>query len=167
MYLKKPLFHLLMGAISLAAPGILSSQEKELCSKEMLMSYFPEPIVMATLDQFKIPQAQHSLIMKDLAEKDGQIAPMVEERAAKMTPNPLRESKMRQEAVKIFRDTLFEVFTSVMNAHGINDKEQIRAMLDDIQKQKARQFANCMEKHKNAEMQNKTNASNPAHPQSM
>ena len=111
------------------------------------MSYFPESLVAKTLEKFKVPQGQRSAIIKELNAKDHEVVSMVEERAGKMTPNPLKDPKHRQEAVKIFRDTLYELFSGVMKTHGINDGEQIQAMLDDLQQQKAKQFASCMEQH--------------------
>ncbi len=121
------------------------------CSKEMLMSYFPEQYVAQTLDKFEVPQAQKSAIISELAEKDKQVISTIEERAGKMNPNPLRDPQHRQEAVKIFRDTLYELFAQVMQAHGVNDKEQIQAMLDDIQQQKAKAFAACMDQIRSTE----------------
>jgi hypothetical protein len=70
----------------------------------------------------------------------------VEEKASKMDPNPLKDPSQRQAAVKLFRDTLFEVFSGVLNEHGVTDEQKVRAMLDDIQHQKAVRFAQCMEK---------------------
>lgn len=165
MFLKKSLFYFFVGSALLAAPAFVSSQEKELCTKEMLLAYFPEPLMTSTLEKFKVPEAQRGPIIKELAEKDSHIVSMVEERAAKMTPNPLKDPKMRQEAVKLFRETLQEVFSGVMNRHGVNNKEEILGMLEDLQKQKAKQYATCMERHKNEAAQQKKSGekSNTSH----
>jgi hypothetical protein len=40
------------------------------------------------------------------------------------------------------------VFGGVLKDHGINDEKQIQAMLADIQQQKAKNFAKCMEKQR-------------------
>lgn len=147
MIAKRNLFLISAATMALCAPAVSSAQSKsDECTQEVLMSYFPDKFVSQTLDKFQVPQAQRAAIQKELAEKDKQVIPMVEEKAGKMTPNPLRDPQLRQEAVKIFRETLFELFASTMQAHGINDKTQIQSMLDDVQQQKAKQFAACMDR---------------------
>jgi hypothetical protein len=124
-------------------PKFSGNQE---CKTEIMLSYFPEEFVGVTLEKFNVPQAQRSAIKTELSGKDKEVIAIVEERAAKMSPNPLKDPQHRQEAIKIFKDTLYEMFSGVMQKHGVNDKEQIQAMLDDVQQQKAKYFAKCMEK---------------------
>ncbi|CRX38074.1 hypothetical protein [Estrella lausannensis] len=116
------------------------------CSKELLLSYFPEPFVKETLKKNQIPEDKWSAIVKDLASNDKTVLPRVEGKADKMNPNPLKSPEYREQAITIFRETLLEIFTEVMNKNGITDKEQIQGMLDEIQHQKAKRFAKCMEK---------------------
>ena len=66
-----------------------------------------------------------------------------------MNPNPLKDPAQRQAAVKLFKETLFEIFSEVLTQHGVKDPKQIQAMLDDVQQQKAKRFAQCMEQQKN------------------
>ena len=113
----------------------------------MIISYCPEKFVDVTLDKFKVPEDQRAAIKSELAEKDKGVVTMVEEKAATMDPNPLRDPSQREQAVKIFRETLYTLFSGVMTEHGVEDKEQIQAMLDDIQYQKAQFFTQCMEKY--------------------
>lgn len=122
------------------------SSKDEQCAKEVLMQHFPEKMVSETLNKFQVPADQQAAIIKELAEKDKQLVKMVEEKAAAMNPNPLKDPSQRQQAVKMFRETLLEQFTAVLNAHGITDKDKIQQMLDDVQLQKAKQFTMCMEK---------------------
>ncbi len=122
----------------------LAAASAEDCSRDLLMAYFPKPFVNATLEHFNVPKDQWDEINKKLAEKDKEIVRSVEEKASKMTPNPLTDPQQRQAAVKLFRETLLDSFSSVMKAHGVKDEKQIQAMLDDIQQQKAKRFAQCM-----------------------
>jgi len=119
----------------------------EECAKE-LVTYFPEPIVTETLKKFQIPEDQWEEINRDLTEKDKNIVKTVEEKAEKITPNPLKDPKQRQIAVKLFKETLYTAFSETLQKHNITDEKQIQAMLDDIQQQKAKKFASCLEKHK-------------------
>lgn len=127
-----------------AAPAAVDEE----CSQEILLSYFPGVFVSETLVRFNVPKDQHEAIKKELAVKDKDIIKQVEAKANKQTPNPLKDPQQRQAAVKLFRDTLFENFSAVLRAHGVTDDKQIQAMLDDVQQQKAKRFARCMEKQR-------------------
>jgi hypothetical protein len=116
------------------------------CSKELLLAYFPEPFVVETLKKFNVPEDKWGTISKDLVSKDKEVVKIVEDKAATMDPNPLRDPQARQAAVKLFRDTLLGLFTDVLKANGITDEKQIQEMLDDVQQQKAQRFAKCMQK---------------------
>jgi hypothetical protein len=116
------------------------------CSRELLISYFPKVFVTETLKKYNVPQDKWDAIANDLAEKDKQVIKTVEEKASKMNPNPLKDPQQRQAAVKLFRETLTDLFSSTLNANGITDNKQISDMLNDIQQQKAKRFAMCMQK---------------------
>lgn len=118
------------------------------CSKELLLAYFPEVFVTETLKKFNVPEDKWDSIKKELANKDKDVVKTVEEKASQMDPNPLKDPLQRQAAVKIFRETLLQIFGDALRANGIDDQRQIQSMLEDIQKQKARRFAECMEKYK-------------------
>lgn len=128
----------------------VKADANDTCAKELLLAYFPENFVKETLKKFNVPQDQWDGIAKDLAAKDKDVVKEVEDKAAKLSPNPLkdRSPEQRQAAVKIFREALFDIFSGVMKAHGVTDEKQVQAMLADIQQQKAKNFAQCMEKQK-------------------
>jgi hypothetical protein len=129
---------------ALAAAPLLSALAPEECSKELLLAYFPESFLNKTLKEFKVPESEWAAINQELAAKDRDVVSQVEEKASKLNPNPLKDPQQRITAIKIFRETLYDVFSSVMKAHGISDSTQIQAMLDDIQQQKAKRFAQCL-----------------------
>lgn len=146
---KRLALMILCGICTLYSPvSAASSAERTAMEQDEMMSYFPEKFVANTLEKYKVPQAQRMAIQKELADKDQEVVALVEEKAAKMDPNPLRDPKLRQEAVKIFRDTLYEVFSQVMHTHGMTDREELHSMLDDIQQQKAEYFAQMLEQQK-------------------
>jgi hypothetical protein len=125
-----------------------SVQPANECSKELLIAYFPESFVTEALKKFNVPQDKWAAISSALTSKEGTVIKTVEEKAEKLPTNPLKDPKQRQEAVKIFRETLLQIFTEVLNQNGITDAQQIQAMLDDIQQQKAKRFAQCMEHYR-------------------
>lgn len=145
------------------------------CSKELLVAYFPENFVKETLKKFNVPQDKWNAIVQDLSGKEREIVKLVEEKAAKMNPNPLKDTQQRkdpqqhQAAVNLFKETLMSVFSQTLKKNGVTDDKKIEEMLNDIQKQKAIRFAQCMEKHKsevrklNSE-QSREGQSNPNRP---
>lgn len=123
-----------------------STQTLDECSRELLLTYFPEPFVKETLQTFDIPETKWDAIQKGLASRDKDVIQQVEKKAAEMNPNPLKDPQTRQAAVKLFRETLLTLFSDVMRENGITDEKQIQAMLDSIQLQKAQRFAKCLQK---------------------
>ena len=139
--------------VVLSILGFASAFASTDCSKELLLAYFPEPFVTETLSRFNVPKEQWGAINKELSQKDEEVIRMVESKASKMTPNPMQDPKLRQQAVKLFRETLLQIFSDVMYAHGVTDTKQIQSMLDDIQQQKAERFAQCMKTQRIREKQ--------------
>lgn len=152
--LRKSILAFVLALGSVTMPCTIHAEDDE-CSKEILLSYFPSVFVRETLSKYKVPQDQWDAITKELAQRDKNILKMVEEKASKLASNPLKDPQQRQAAVKIFRETLFENFAAVLNAHGVKDDKQIQAMLDDVQQQKAQRFAKCMQKHQQQMNENK------------
>jgi len=146
---KRLALMILCGVCTLFSPVAVSAYSEDAdMSQDEMMTYFPSKFVANTLEQYKVPQGQRLAIQNALSDKDQEVINLVEEKAAKMNPNPLRDPQMRQEAIKIFRDSLYEVFSKVMQAHGVTDKEELHSMLDDIQRQKAEYFARMIEEEK-------------------
>lgn len=133
------------------------------CTSELLLSYFPEPFVRETLMENDIPKDKQDAIVQDLKGKDRVVVELVEQKAEKMNPNPLKNPENRMAAIKLFRESLFTVFNDVMQVNGVTDESKIHKMLDTILDKKAKHFAYCMEKHhrktQNAEENDKTDSS--------
>lgn len=155
--LKQSMIGFILGATALTAPCMVSAAAApagvDECARELLLSYFPEPIVIDTLKRFSVPQEKWSGITATLSNKDKEVVKIVEQKAASMSPNPLKDPQQRQAAVKLFRETLLQVFSDALKENGITDESNFQAMLDDIQQQKAKKFAMCMEKQKNQAQQ--------------
>lgn|GEM_PF-5237833 len=137
------------------SPPLHGSLGFEECSKE-LATYFPVALMNETLKKFNIPESKWGSITKELVEKDKNIVVEVELRADKMKENPLKKPELRLQAVKLFKEALQDAFANTLRKNGIDDDTQIQAMLQDLQQQKAKRFAACLEKHKkDAETENK------------
>lgn len=143
-------FLALISAMAWGGPALYADSEATNtsaleCSKELLLSYFPQPFVRETLKKNQIPEDKWDAIVQELSEKDKTVIAKVEARAGEMNPNPLKSPEYREQAITIFKETLLEIFTQVMNNNGITDNEQIHTMLDEVQHLKAKRFAKCLE----------------------
>ena len=142
--------------VDASSPAIQAPKDAE-CSKELLLAYFPDIFVKETFVKFNVAKDKWEPILKGLNEKDKEVIKTVEDKASKMNPNPLKDPTQRQAAVKLFRETLLEIFSNVLKNNGITDEKQISSMLDDIQQQKAKRFALCIKKDNEAKKLNDDN----------
>lgn len=136
---------------------VLSNAMK--CTKEELMTFFPQQVVQSVLIKAQLPQDQASSIAEELAQKDREFAKIVEDKAAKLEPNPFKDLSQRDLAIKIYRETLYEVFAKVLKSHGVTNEDQIQALLDDMQAAKSKLFIECIRKQQ-------AKASSPSSPSS-
>lgn len=123
---------------------VLSNSMK--CTKEELMRFFPEQLVESILIKAKLPKEKADAIAQELAQKDKELARLVEEKSAKIDPNPFKNLSQRDLAVRIYRETLYEVFAKVLKAHDITDDDQIQTLLDELQEARSKLFIECIRK---------------------
>lgn len=114
------------------------------CSKEELKTFFPEPVVRSVLIKANVPEEDANSIATELSKKNSQWGKIIREKAAKLTPNPLDDLSQRDIGLKIYRETLYEVFSQMLKAHGISDEDKIQNMLDEIRETKSRLFLECV-----------------------
>lgn len=114
------------------------------CSQEELMRFFPQPIVKSVLIKAHFSEKDATEIAEQLANKDKGMSKIVDEKASQFYPNPFRDLSQRDQAIKIYQETLFEVFANVLQSHGIKDENQIRTLLDEVRTTKSKMFVECM-----------------------
>jgi hypothetical protein len=118
-----------------------------LCTKEVLMTFFPLPVVKAVLMKYGVSESEAKKIAKDLSQKDKEVVKLVELKASKFDPNPLNDLNQGDAAVKIFSETLYEIFAKVLKANHVPaDDNQIQAILDDMKELKGKLFVECIKK---------------------
>jgi hypothetical protein len=123
---------------------LLSNSMK--CTKEELMIHFPQQIVESILIKAKFSKEQATSIAAELSHKDQEWAKIVEDKAAKLDPNPFKDLSQRDLAIKIYRETLYEVFAKVLKSHGVTNDDQIQTLLDEVQSAKSKLFIECIRK---------------------
>lgn len=123
---------------------VLSNSMK--CTKEELMRFFPEQVVQSILIKANLPKEQSDAIAQELSQKDRELAKIVEEKSAQIEPNPFKNLSQRDLAIKIYRETLYEVFAKVLKSHGVTNEDQIQSLLDDLQEARSKLFIECIRK---------------------
>lgn len=116
------------------------------CSKQMLRTFFPAPIVRSVLNQRNIPPDKMDAITAELSNIDQQVNVSVETKISKLNLNPLLNNADREQASNIFRSTLYDAFAQVLMKNGIDNPEEIRTYFDEIHKQKSKLFIECIQK---------------------
>lgn len=139
--------------LALNSFGKLEAEEKtepdgtpSLCTKQELMTYFPQPLVKSILIKSNIKEDQAEAISQDLAQKGQELEKRVAEKAALLEPNPFKDFSQRDTAIKIYRETLYEVFAGTMNDHEITNEDQIQTLLDEMQQAKSKLFVDCIKR---------------------
>lgn len=116
------------------------------CSKEELMTFFPQEVVKSVLLKEQIPEDQASQIAQELSQKDRELTKIIEDKAAKLDPNPFKDLSQRDLAIKIYRETLYEIFAKVLKAHGVKNEDKIQTLLEEMQAAKSKLFIECIRK---------------------
>lgn len=131
---------------NLVAEEKSASSQYPPCTREELMLFFPEGVVKNVLVQANFSEEESEGIAKELGVKDRGIAKLVDQKAAQYQPNPFKELSQRDQAIKIYQETVFEVFANVLKEHGIKDENQIRSLLEEIRLIKSKIFIDCISK---------------------
>lgn len=139
--MKYALFALLF----FVAPVAAEDAKPNMCTNEMLMSYFPAPYVRVSLKKFNIPEKDWDKIVASLEEESKKVYSLVMEKASKMNPNPLSQAKDSDEAVKLYRETILSILTETFSQYGIKDAHLIDSFRADLEEQKQKQFTECLQ----------------------
>ncbi|MFN4173564.1 MAG: hypothetical protein ACK4HV_00465 [Parachlamydiaceae bacterium] len=134
--------------LSLSASPLRADAQLDECTKELVSVLFPSQFVLETLKKYNVPESERDAIVNELNDKNKEVITLVEEKASKIDPNPLKDPSQRLQAVKIFRETLYEVFAGVLKKHNITDDNQIQQMLKDVNDQKTTRFTQCAAKER-------------------
>ena len=133
-------------------PCFLTAQEEEpkaaqkeapICSKDMLMTFFPQPIVKEVLLKYNLSETQAEQVAKQLSKKNDEVVKIVKQKASQMNPNPLNDLTERDQIIKIFKESVYEILEGVLKDH-IQDPKQIQAIQEDIQEAKGKMFVECL-----------------------
>ncbi len=118
------------------------------CSMEILRQFFPEKYVRASLNKFDVPKDKQQALIDALHQRESEIVSKIEANAEKISPGLLKDPEQRKAVVKLTKEIITEIATGPFNDAGIRDPQQIRAILDNIQSQKIKEFQDCIRKRR-------------------
>lgn len=142
-------FCMIFALLFLAATTGLQALDPAKCAKEVLFSFFPEPIVKEVMQKHNIPPKQIDAIVKELSQIDKQLIDTTEAKAAKLPQDKRYNVKEKKE---LFRQTMLEFFMKAMKNNGITDPQLAVTMLNEIQETRTNLFEEC-KKHAAEEQQ--------------
>lgn len=122
----------------------------DICSSAELSVPFPDSLVTQALDKFKIPKNEWSGIIGDLAYKQTKVEALMKERAAKMNPNPYGPPPKPVTLSKLYRDIIYEMFTTTLNQFDVNDPALVDEMFNNILEWKADREWECYQRQQRA-----------------
>ena len=124
---------------------LCSSQPVERCDKDDLLKYFPAEIVKEVLkNKTKLKEEQVVKIVAQLSNVDDEIDQIVQAKASKMQPNPFKRAGFRNVGLKIYQETVLEVFVKVLSAQESINEAEARELLEEIRLAKGKIFINCI-----------------------
>lgn len=114
------------------------------CTQEELMHFFPSQIVESILIKADIPKDKAESIALTLSKKEKELSKILESRSEKLTENASNIASQREAVSKIYHESLYEVFSKVMNENGVTDSHRIQQMLDELQDTRSQLFLECI-----------------------
>lgn len=151
-YFRLPILLILtcLQGVGFAQTSSLSAQA---CDPNLLTKFFPSVLVEETLDAYNVPLYNRQWIVKDLANREAEVIRTFENKARMQRPKPLvvneqtlSSPEIRRAVMNLFQESLLEVFTQTLRRYGINNKDQVQAMFDHLENQKAQYFDECVSK---------------------
>ena len=116
------------------------------CTKEELMTSFPQAVIESILLKSQLSAEEASKIAIELSQKNQELTQMIETKVSRLDPHPFKDLSQRDLAIKIYRESRYEVFAKVLKAHGITNEDQIQSLLDEIQMAQSKLFIECIRK---------------------
>jgi hypothetical protein len=115
--------------------------DSSLCTKDVLIKFFPEPIVKQVLKKHRISDDKATHLAQELEQKNSEITKTVEERTEEHYAN---EIPSVGAISKIYQETVYEIFANTLKDQGVDDEDQIQIILEDIKSMRKKLFVDCI-----------------------
>ncbi|HEV8052578.1 MAG TPA: hypothetical protein VGP47_08785 [Parachlamydiaceae bacterium] len=133
---------LMASALFLSCP-VIASAETPPCYKQLEVNFFNSTFVNEALSLHSVSQSNWALINTELQNNLKQVPEMVKERAKKMDPNPFGTPFQPQEASKLLRRVLLEVFSATLANFQITNQGKVEEMFRYIRERQSQRLLSC------------------------
>jgi hypothetical protein len=113
------------------------------CDSAELNKNFPDAYVNYVLEFYNIPKNKWKFITDELASKEGSVQQIVKDKAAEMSPNPLTPPVESVTVSRLYRETIYDIFSSTLKDNEIESETTIRDMFSRILDMKGKRFWEC------------------------
>lgn len=113
------------------------------CLAVLENSFFNPTFVSQALSLHDVSQSAWSEINRALHQNARNIPQRVKAKARAMHPNPLESPFDSKQALKVFREVLFEVLSETVAPFGITNPTEVYEMITYIQLQQQKRFSAC------------------------
>jgi hypothetical protein len=103
------------------------------CYKDLSHNFFNLQITQRALSLYLVPQPQWDRIFREVTRRANDEAPAIlQQKARARHPSPFEAPFQRDEAEKILRETMHDIFYRVVVEYGFYDPTSINDMFDYI-----------------------------------
>lgn len=131
-------------SILLSAPFIEASGRKPRCYHQIAQHFFSEDVVSQALSLYQVPASIWDSILKDLRDNESAVESIMETRARKMRPNPLRAPFDPDKVYLLLESVLFDIFFKTINYYNVIDPNSIRAMFNYVMQRESSYIKDCL-----------------------
>lgn len=117
--------------------------ERVPCVENLQIHFFVDSLVNQSLSFYDVRQELWVPINEELREKSKEIPAMMIKKTARLVPNPLEYPMQKFETAKLLKETLFDVFSSVLHKYNVDEAWRIEAAFNTLFLQRRAAFVDC------------------------
>lgn len=133
---------LLTSVLAFSCP-VIAIADAPPCYKDLEVNFFNPTLVNEALSLHSISQSNWTLINTELQNNLKRVPELVKERAKKMNPNPFGNPFQPQEASKLLREVLLEVFSETLAGFQITNQGKVQEMFRYIRERQSQRLLSC------------------------
>lgn len=138
------MFKWLIAAMLMSMPVQGFSDDTPPCMRELEIDFFKIELLSQALSLYDVPQGQWTPIYQDLISRSQTVPYRVREKAKAYEKNPLDFPFNGEEAKKLLRQSLEEVFIEVLEDNDVSDRGAIVEMFNFLYQHHLPTINDCM-----------------------
>ena len=137
------MYKLVIASVLALSSPVLAEAEAPLCYKQLEADFFNTNFVNESLSLHSVSQSNWPLINTELQKNLKRVPELVKERAKKMDPNPFGNPFQPEEASKLLRKVLYEVFSETLANFQITNQSKVQEMFRYIRERQSQRLLSC------------------------